>query len=257
MGVKSVLHEILLIKSDSLNKSRYNEKRKYEQPQQGGIKDMITRSKTNNIRALMHKHALTIETLAQELDLSVSTINRLLVGSNVDPKVSTLKPIAKFFGVTIDELVGERPINLKPGDDHEGFDHKHALVQVPIIHWEQVKDAESRVPTLNFELWSNWTVVSDEVGEHSYALIVNQSSLPPPFYSRTVIVIDPKKKPKDSDYVLILHENNPILCRFILNGIEKCYQSLCFETIFKHADIKFCGTIVQWTIPYHYEKVNL
>lgn len=202
----------------------------------------------------MQKHDLTIDMLAQELNLSVSTINRLLMGSKSDPRLSTLKPLSKFFGVSIDELVGERPINLKPGDDQDSFDARHSLVQVPIIHWEQVKEADSRVPTLTFELWNNWTVVADEVDKHSYALVIKQSSLAAPFYFRTVIVIDPIRKPHDSDYVLILYKDNPILCQFILNGIEKCYQSLHFNQILKHAEIKLCGTVVQWTIPYHEKR---
>jgi transcriptional regulator with XRE-family HTH domain len=217
---------------------------------------MVAVSKNSNIKALMQKHDLTIEMLAQELGLSVSTINRLLMGSKSDPKLSTLRPLAKFFGVSIDELVGERPINLKPGDDADGFDTKYTLIQVPIIHWEQVKEAEIRVPTLTFELWNNWTVVVDEIGQHSYALVIKQSSLPAPFYFKTIIVIDPTRKPRDSDHVLILHKENPLLCRFILNGIEKCYQSLHLDHIFKDEEIKFCGTLVQWTIPY-LEKAEL
>lgn len=217
---------------------------------------MVAQSRNNNIKALMQKHNLTIEMLAQELDLSISTINRLLMGSKSDPKLSTLKPVAKFFGVSIDELIGERPINLKPGDNNDDFENKHVLFQVPIIHWEQMKDVESRVPALNFEIWNNWTVVINEVAQNAYALIIKQSSLPPPFYLHTIIVIDPIKKPADSDYVLIIHMENPILCKFILNGLEKCYQSLYLNKIFMHNEIKFCGTVVQWTIPYH-EKTTI
>lgn len=217
---------------------------------------MIAELKNSNIKALMQRHDLTIEMLAQELGLSVSTINRLLMGSKSDPKLSTLRPIAKFFGVSIDELVGERPINLKPGDDADGFDIKYALIQVPIIHWEQVKGAETLVPTLSFELWSNWVAITDDIGQHSYALVIKQSSLPAPFYFKTTIVIDPTRKPRDGDYALVLHKENPLLCRFILNGIEKCYESLHLSNIFKDEEIKFCGTLVQWTIPYH-EKAEI
>ena len=213
-------------------------------------------AKNNNIKSLMHKHNLTIEMLAQEMNLSVSTINRLLMGSKSDPRLSTLKPLAKFFGVSIEELVGERPINLRPGEDSEDFEIKYTFVQVPILHWEQVREAETRVPKLTFETWNKWAVVADEIGNHSYALVIKQSSLPPPFYYKTIIVIDPTRAPKDSDYVLILHDENPLLCQFILNGIEKCYASLHLKQTFKHDESKVCGTLVQWTIPYH-EKEEL
>lgn len=217
---------------------------------------MVAQSKNSNIKLLMQKHDLTIEMLAQEMQLSVSTINRLLMGSRSDPKFSTVQSLARFFDVSVDALMGERPINLRPGQDLDGFDTKYTLVQVPIIHWEQVKEADTRVPKLTFEIWNHWTAITEEVGENSYALIIKQSSLPPPFYFKTIIVVDIKRSPRDSDYVLVMNKENPILCRFILNGIEKLYQSIHLKQTLKEDEVKLCGTVVQWTIPY-YEKAVL
>lgn len=208
---------------------------------------MIEEYKSNNIKALMQKHGLTIDELAEELNVSVSTINRLLVGTKIDPRLSTLRPLSKFFDVTIEELIGDKPLNLKLKDNDNLFENKHALYQVPIIHWEQIKNAKDIVPTLNFHKWDNWTVVYKAMSNNAYALKIKQSSLPPPFYFKSIIVIDPEKEPKDCDYTLIISDENPILTQHILNGIKHLYKCLIFKEIFNDKEIKFCGTIVQWT----------
>ncbi len=207
---------------------------------------MVDGCKSNNIKMLMHKHGLTIEELAEELNVSISTINRLLIGTKIDPRLSTLRPIAKFFDVSIEELMGERPLSFKLKD--VGLYDRQTLIQVPIIYWEQVKNAIEVVPHLNFDKWDSWVVVSRIMNEHSYALRIQQSSLPPPFYLHTIIVLDPGKEPKDSDYVLIIQDENPILAKVIVNGVKRFYQSLIMEQqLFEEKEIDYCGTVVQWT----------
>lgn len=208
---------------------------------------MIDGHKNNNIKMLMQKHGLTIEELADELGVSISTINRLLMGTRIDPRLSTLRPLAKFFDVSIEELMGERPLNIKLKDAGP-FDSKQALIQVPIIHWEQVKNAENIVSHLNFDKWDSWMVVSSIMSEQAYALKIQQTSLPPPFYLHSIIVIDPGRDPKDSDYVLIIQDENPILVKVVLNGIKRLYQSLLLDKqLFSEKDVNYCGTVVQWT----------
>jgi transcriptional regulator with XRE-family HTH domain len=211
---------------------------------------MVDECKSNNIKILMQKHGLTIEELADELDVSISTINRLLVGTKIDPRLSTLRPLAKFFEISIEELMGDKPLNVKLKDKDHFIDNKQTLLQVPIIHWEQVKNAADIVHQLNFDKWDNWMTIFKVMSDDAYALQIQQSSLPPPFYFQSIIVIDPGKEPKDSDYALIMHKENPLLTKVILNGIQRLYRSLILEQIFADEEIRCCGTIVQWTICY-------
>ena len=48
---------------------------------------------------------LTIEALAKSCDMSDSTVKNVLSGKTEDPRLSTLAPIAKALGVTLDELI--------------------------------------------------------------------------------------------------------------------------------------------------------
>jgi transcriptional regulator with XRE-family HTH domain len=216
---------------------------------------MAERSKSDVIKYLMQKNYLTIENLSQELGLSVSTINRLLVSSNNDPRLSTLKPIAKFFNISLDELVGEKPLQLQSNDEGHSFDNKNILLQVPVLHWEQVTKAKEITASLNFENWNHWTVSIDNVSQLAFALIIGQSSLGTPFYNKTRIIVEPEKKSLDSDYVLAIIDNNPVLTKCIINGMEKIYQSLNLEQKYQQGEntIIEVGTVVQWLTP-HQEK---
>src|SRR5438045_1634384 len=44
--------------------------------------------------------------LAKRTGLPISTVNRILAGSVSDPRISTLKPLANYFGITVDQLLG-------------------------------------------------------------------------------------------------------------------------------------------------------
>ncbi len=50
---------------------------------------------------------LTNEALSVRSGIAVGTLNKLLAGASGDPKISTLLPVAKALGLTLDELFGE------------------------------------------------------------------------------------------------------------------------------------------------------
>lgn len=58
----------------------------------------------SRIEALCEKHGVTIASLERAVGLGNGTI-RLWAGSS--PKVKSLKAVADYFGVTIDELIKE------------------------------------------------------------------------------------------------------------------------------------------------------
>ena len=93
-----------------------------------------------------------------------------MTGTKNDPRLSTLRPLAKFFEISIEELIGDKPLNAKLKDKGYSFDNRQTLLQVPIIHWEQVKNAKEIVSQLNFDKWDNWMVISKLMSDDAYAL---------------------------------------------------------------------------------------
>ena len=59
-----------------------------------------------NIKRYRKKLKLTQEGLAMKMDISYSTLIKLESGEIADPRMETLKKVAKALNVSIDELVG-------------------------------------------------------------------------------------------------------------------------------------------------------
>lgn len=74
------------------------------------------------LRALRQRHETTLADLSARTGISVSTLSRLESGSR-RPTLELLLPLAREYGVTLDELVGAPPtgdprINLRPVTRH-------------------------------------------------------------------------------------------------------------------------------------------
>lgn len=59
-----------------------------------------------HIKKLKKEKGFTNESLSEASGISLGTLNKLLSGATTDPKLSTLRPIADAFGVSLDELLG-------------------------------------------------------------------------------------------------------------------------------------------------------
>ena len=70
------------------------------------------------LRALRRQHDLTLEELSAQTGISTSTLSRLESGGR-RPTLELLLPLARIYGVTLDELVGAPPtgdprVHLRP-----------------------------------------------------------------------------------------------------------------------------------------------
>ena len=59
----------------------------------------------DNIKKYRKKLKLTQEGLSRKADISYNTVIKLESGGITDPRMETLKKVAKALGVSIDELV--------------------------------------------------------------------------------------------------------------------------------------------------------
>lgn len=68
--------------------------------------DNLARTLTN----LMAVNKLTSSELARKTGISQPVIYRLMTGSTENPQILTIKPIADYFGITIDQLAGYKAL---------------------------------------------------------------------------------------------------------------------------------------------------
>jgi transcriptional regulator with XRE-family HTH domain len=62
----------------------------------------------DRLRALRDAAGLTQQQLATAAKLSISVVAQIEQGKTDDPRLSTLRALAKVLGVSLDELAGEK-----------------------------------------------------------------------------------------------------------------------------------------------------
>lgn len=58
----------------------------------------------DNLRTLMARHGVSENQLSRETGVPQPTIHRVVSGASLDPRDGTLRPLAEFFGVTVEGL---------------------------------------------------------------------------------------------------------------------------------------------------------
>lgn len=94
-------------------------------------------SLSNNLQTLLDKHNLKISHLSKEIDVTISTLSKLINRQIEDPRATTLKQIATYFNVTIDELLGLNIVKVKQDGISKQFSN------IPIYSAEQVQKINS------------------------------------------------------------------------------------------------------------------
>ena len=71
------------------------------------------------LNSLLSEHNLKVSEFARRINLPQPTIQRIAAGMCENPHISSLKPIADYFSITVDQLKGLEPI--------PQFDNYHKL----------------------------------------------------------------------------------------------------------------------------------
>jgi len=178
------------------------------------VRDKVDYMETNehilayNINLLIKLRKLSITQTANDLNLPIMTVRRLISGETANPHLSTLKTIAEYFDISIDQLVSSQNI-LQAEDWHT----KSRLV--PILSWQEVRSVTT-IQDLNLKDWKNWqSVPADKEKDMNNAFALKtRPSFFAQFPSGTVFIIDPDSKVCDGDIVLVkITENNDVTLR--------------------------------------------
>ena len=162
-------------------------------------KKPITLDLAKTIEYLMETRNINMNQLHKKTGVPVTTINRLLNEKNANPTISSLIPIANFFEITLNQLMGIDPSNLDPLIDK--YAPKNSLWRnVPIISWERAAEWSANISTANI----SETISTDILlGNNPYALIISESNWEG-FFPNSVIIIDSSILPDHGDYAVIL-----------------------------------------------------
>lgn len=193
-----------------------------------------------NLQKLMREHHISEAELSRQTEVPQPTLHKILSGKTADPRISTLKILADFFEISVDDLLAN---DLQPT-------HK-ALPQgasIPVITWEDCKDARQAINKLTPTNWDQWVLVDREASEHLYGLI-SRPSMEPYFPRGTTLIVDAHMQPSDGDLVVVFYPNTSeaTLRELSIDGPQRMLSALSQNAVPEKMDnaIKIVGIVVQ------------
>lgn len=167
------------------------------------------------ISLLMSEIGIKESELARQTGLPQTTINRLLLGDTFDPRANTLKPIAKFFGVTVGQLLGEEPLsNLRITGTFQP-NNKEAWSHIPVLDWEETLAWIFKKESYNFYSHNDWVTTERAVSKNAFALY-SKPFMEPRFRKNSLLIVDPEAKLQDGKFVVVALDHKNITVRQIL-----------------------------------------
>ena len=153
--------------------------------------------------------------LARKIKIPTATLNKLKTGSIEDPRTSTLTIIAKYFGLTIEQLLGHAPI---------AKTFAKTYVHVPILDYKNIPNTD--ISTLNFANHHSWVSVNITNEIHKaklFAIRTYGSAMAPYFDKNTIAIIDCEHPIDNQQYILAYIEKSKeiILRQILIDGDTK------------------------------------
>lgn len=152
---------------------------------------------SQNLKKILRDHDMNISDLARAINLPQSTLNQLFLGVSTSPRISTIIPIAKFFYVSVDILLG-----LSQNTENINYH-----TNVPIIEWENIKKWIDFNSDFNLFTHKQWVITDKKIDKLSFA-IKSTKAMEPVFMANSVLIIDTSKTIADNSYVVCCEKNN-------------------------------------------------
>ncbi|MDP3268070.1 MAG: S24 family peptidase [Legionella sp.] len=201
----------------------------------------------DNLLFLTRKFNISEAELSRKANLPQATLNRLLKGTTDDPRASTLKTIADFFNITVDQLLSDQLLK------ESTFD----TTRLPIYTMDQNQSILEKIQSNMSLEWSNLLIKKEEqsvevepsISDRCMAFEVKGDSMFPQFIEGIFVIIDTTVIAKHRDFVIyLLDKSKQIVLRqyieeednHILKPINYAYKPIQID----EKDI-LIGTVIQ------------
>lgn len=197
------------------------------------------------LKQLIQTKGITITELARRINLPQPTIQRIASGTYKRPHNKTLRPIAEFFKITIDQLAGLEPIHW--------LRNNSSIRQIPLLTHNQA----SSWPLHKEKNYDSHIIADIEVSEDTYAMEMPDASMEPLIPKKSILIIDPNKEPHYRSFVVVKLKNTPhIIIRQLLIDCNLHYIKP-LSPDFEHfimtsltSEDKIAGVVVQVRLNY-------
>jgi len=144
------------------------------------------------------------------------TIHRILSGATPNPRMDSIEPLAEFFNVTPDQMLGRIPL---PKDRIPGtfVTLSETKKMVPLLNWSEIVYWPNILKNTDFKTDRNWVTSESGIKGEAFALKITSADYLPEFRNGTIIIIDSNRKPKNGDFAIgVSKKNNTVILGRIL-----------------------------------------
>ncbi|WP_158614992.1 LexA family transcriptional regulator [Legionella septentrionalis] len=179
------------------------------------------------LKELLRYKGMTVADLARQVSLPQPTIQRIVAGTYKHPRTNTLKPIAEYFGLTINQLRGLEPVYFLPSK-------RKNIQKIPILKSPQI------LPWLDLGSIShqvNHVITDNHLGSKSYAMYMPDTSMEPIIPKGSILLIDPERLPNHGNYIVVKLSSFPesMVRQLITDGVNHFIKPLSSElNLLKH-----------------------
>lgn len=180
---------------------------------------------SNVLKFLMFKKNVNTSKLARNINLPQQTLQRIVSGTSTNPHGKTLKAIADFFNISLEQLKGESPLPESILGMQLSTIIKAKTKEIPKISWNE---AETYVHKFEEYPANEHVSVDLSVPDKTFAVTLPDSSMEPYFPKGSLLILDPEKIIKDRCFVLVkvLEGKTIIFRQLIIDGEHKYLKPL-------------------------------
>ena len=201
----------------------------------------------NTLEYLIKKWGININQLHKHTGIPLSTLKRLRLNKENNPTLASLAPIAKYFSVSLDQLIGREALPKKNNKQLSGL-------TLPLIHWKDILNTPRNRCYLAF---SSLLIRDITLNENSYGLVIKDNNTNN-FLAGSLLVIDPSLKGRNRDFIIIHKKgiSKPQLMQKIIYENKVYLKNLNNESeIIKFSDLyKILGAVIQIRMNYKKSK---
>lgn len=161
--------------------------------------------------------------LATKTKVTQATLWRILAGESIEPKESTVSKLARFFGISNDEMWGRAsssatPTPTDPGDEFVAVARVSLRVSAGVTGF-RVEHLDGNGPPIFFR--ADWLAARGLKAVQLYALKVMGDSMEPNLWADDLVVINSADAtPKDGEVFVANYEGEVVIKRLMRDAGE-------------------------------------
>ncbi len=206
-----------ITQQDHIEPKMFHNKKKKSSSHHMHINKTELHSVLNN---LLEINKISLVQLHHNTCVALTTLKRMSRPGAANPTIQSLLPIALFFGISVDQLIGITP--LTNNNQYSGYhESKENWARVPLRQWD---DVSSHLKSPN-DPCETYIQTDIDISGDSYALTVTCNSWDG-FAINSILVIDPNKSPSNESYIIGYNKSSKTcsLYKLILLGHCKYIQ---------------------------------